>query len=707
MDEIATGDIIIYTYIDGISYLQVAESFEAEVNKVSYKNETFTTTDGDEYKWSGIYDATVYYVDELDDLDDIDYVFYMDLFGNVRIAAEPDAAASDYILITELYQKRISGNNQLISSKEVIAEVVDAEGEAAEYTLANASTKGTLNVFWDGSDLIGFDFDERNDQEAWTNVGAYVIDDDDQITLKDVLKTQTNKKTGVQDVLVDYVNVVDTAIAKGQKHFTIENGTDYDETEYVNVTQDTLIYYVLGNETTGALKKVWTATGYSGVVKTTEDQIHAVYAVGSRTTKDAENNNFFTAKVLVIELTKDYKENYETTVFGYSNPSKETAKVFQLESIDNAGATFTLNVDRIFGFEQYEDACLRFSIATLKEKDGTDAEKVEDVAEVSSYEDERIHAATIKRVSDKMDYIDLMEIDAQDDTDVRSIYLTRNAKIYHLDYDKGTYVIDAVAYDDDEIASDALAGHKIIYVTNKDKEIVYAIDVTGSINHDGDNVDYEEPIDVPEAGDLEDLWTEIKASYVEEPAEDPVQDAIDAADAALEADDYDKLAKALEGLNAFKAGDVMGDEWIALTAKKAKVEEAMDDLMEAKQTAASAAFTTFVETFSGIEVPGSDMAYGAVPAINPTVVAGYSAIWAETDYAEVENTEKNAEKDVLDAVKDYVTYLIRVVYATKIQDDGLDADAVVALEDKYNETVEVIAAATTPVAAINAYHGFI
>lgn len=108
------------------------------------------------------------------------------------------------------------------------------------------------------------------------------------------------------------------------------------------MTQNTVIFYVLGTAA-DKIKTVDVVTGYSNIVPVKD--VNAVYAVADRTKIDTvDDADYWTAKILVIEAA-DYEETYKDALaFVYSNPEKETSKVFSLEDIASDGTLDTLYV---------------------------------------------------------------------------------------------------------------------------------------------------------------------------------------------------------------------------------------------------------------------------------------------------------------------------------------------------------------------------
>ena len=299
---------------------------------------------------------------------------------------------------------------------------------------------------------------------SWTNVAAYELADE-LISLDTAYNAVYNRQNKLV-AMTDYVALANK-VEKGQKHFAI---TDAHDGEYINVTQNTVIFYVLGTAA-DKIDTVDVVVGYKNIVPVTG--INAVYAVADRTNIDTEYDDYYwEAQILVIEA-KDYEVSYKDALaFVYSNPEKETTKVFSLESIAADGTLDVLYVENDFFAGQYvSDSVNPLAFyPTYEDEDGFDVLKGE-ITE--NYAKKNIFAGEFKRYQEsaKMDYIDVII-----DGEVVSVDMPADAVAYTLSTGKGgTY--DAAELD---LAERTNKGDKIIYVTDKDGEIVYIIDVDAS-----------------------------------------------------------------------------------------------------------------------------------------------------------------------------------------------------------------------------------
>jgi hypothetical protein len=303
--ELSTNDVILYTEIAGIYYTVIDTPVIDTVSAINYKAETFTGAET-EYSMSGIVNKT----DMNEAVKDLSkretYKLYEDHFGYVRAFIENGNDA--YILLTEMYTNGTS-HNQLISDRTYTAETVDADGTVANYTVVSGA-----NLFYDRTAYTGL---VPAVDDSWTNIAGASIADD-EISLASPLQAYhyASNKT-VTDAVFDLTaNTQKNGITKAQRLYT---GEDEDGYAYqVNVTSDTLVYLVYGEENAvqniGEISKVEVGTGYSFINKVDAAAVNAVYAVATSTNKTSDETNkqtYQVAKILVIEINAD---NFEDAV---------------------------------------------------------------------------------------------------------------------------------------------------------------------------------------------------------------------------------------------------------------------------------------------------------------------------------------------------------------------------------------------------------
>ncbi|MCI8420643.1 MAG: hypothetical protein HFF79_09150, partial [Oscillospiraceae bacterium] len=134
VDEIAVGDVVLYTIIDNKICIQKAQVLTDKVNSVSFRDETITTVGGETKGQSGIYNRT-----DMDEVivemdEDVEYNMYLDRYGYVR--AYELAQGTKYALLTELYWTRGS-NVQYVTNRDLRAEVKAADAKIDEFDVLN------------------------------------------------------------------------------------------------------------------------------------------------------------------------------------------------------------------------------------------------------------------------------------------------------------------------------------------------------------------------------------------------------------------------------------------------------------------------------------------------------------------------------------------------------------------------------------------
>jgi len=198
-DELAVGDVVLVTKIDGIYYVDLAEIENNEIDKrgLDFKNETITCGETT-YEWSGIEEDTSLAFDYIDELYNAEeYDFYLDRFGYVR-AAEYPAYSRGFVLLTDGYFET-DKRDELWK-----AEIYDTEADALEdVVVLNSSSYYDEESFIDDSTFSGDKEWERliefgsmynmvtgkydaDSSEYLTNLAAYAVNDDGEYALYEV-----------------------------------------------------------------------------------------------------------------------------------------------------------------------------------------------------------------------------------------------------------------------------------------------------------------------------------------------------------------------------------------------------------------------------------------------------------------------------------------------------------------------------------------
>ncbi|MDE7011554.1 MAG: hypothetical protein K2O93_10100, partial [Oscillospiraceae bacterium] len=198
-DEIAVGDIVLYTDIDNKIIIKKADTTKATINSVSFKDETATATDGTVYKQSGIYNKT-----RLDELlttmdENVEYNLYFDAYGYVR-AYEP-AEGTKYGLVTELYYSR-GQNGQYVTNARLTAELKAGKEPVEEFDVFNKS----------GNHFLLDINSNSNSVEDWEDLdGAMNLVSDEYADYEDVYEVNKNDEIVLQPAL---------------SHLSLTNGKD-------------------------------------------------------------------------------------------------------------------------------------------------------------------------------------------------------------------------------------------------------------------------------------------------------------------------------------------------------------------------------------------------------------------------------------------------------------------------------------------------
>jgi uncharacterized protein YegP (UPF0339 family) len=281
------------------------------VSSINYKTNTITCASENTYEQSGIVDLTNMYNDVTDMAKNASYNLYLDKYGYVRAYIE--AAYGDYVLLTEMYRDTTDRNN-LIKDGTYTVETVAADGNVANYTVANVA--GVTTFYAGKTDynlLSGNGLTKAVKNSSWTNVADSAIDGE-TINLASVAKTYRydsgNVSTYIQALTDEVVSAGE--ITKGQRRFYFDkNGV----TDYANITSNTIVYLVYGTNES-SLTKVEVGTGYNAIpaIGNTTETINSVYAVVTDTYADSKKATYPVADVLVIEIQSSYTKDF---VLGY------------------------------------------------------------------------------------------------------------------------------------------------------------------------------------------------------------------------------------------------------------------------------------------------------------------------------------------------------------------------------------------------------
>ena len=533
--EPEVGDVVVYTIIDGKAQMKLAETENATINAISYKDVTATSTEGTVYEQSDIDNETA--MDELlVNMDEkVEYVLYKDHFGFIR--AYKLAQGNKYALVTEVYPK-YSFNSAYVKNTDLIAEVMTADDSSPkEHDVLNS--KG--NAFFVGSEKETWTHGSRYDKDNWleraqahlglitsplfdydkkdtttgannysyTNIARYTMTDDgvnlytaSQFAYdKDGKQwywgtdekgndVKTKDKTDDPVYAVDYVQLAVKDIAKGQRSFDID--TSYENyghsNGYVNAVNDTEYYLVMD----GTIKHI-VGRANLPALDVEDNGIRAMYAVAENTSADNVNQDYWVANVIVIEL-ETTSTNYDSISLAFYNFYKRSGSTKYLNTLNNEYAGVELDV--IPDEEDWPYQWNGYGFYGLRNTDDTDeagtveAELVpighqsvarsESYAKHRGYNENGIYAGIVTRVEkdySRGDYI-MANMVNYDGTTTRKELMVNNNQLFAIDEVKSgeNEAVDIRIINGDN--SELVAGDYIIWVNDSDGDCAFVINLT-------------------------------------------------------------------------------------------------------------------------------------------------------------------------------------------------------------------------------------
>ena len=616
-DELVEGDVILYTYIDGVYYVSIPEIAVETIDKkgIDYKAETITCGDAT-YAWSGIdYDAYYYYHDVSEASTEVSYDLYLDHFGYVRLFTE-SAINKGFVLLLDGYyetDRRTDGYKAEIwnvedeKSEDVI--VLAGKGETAASTfiekVIDSREEGTWKRLIEAGQVY---FGDTVDSDPFkTNIAAYSVNEDGEYTLTEVQNASNKVNYGTAEI--------DAAAMKSVKDRTLININGKGVS--IQTTTDTLYYYVSG-------KTVTTWVGYANAPKNAtlgaDARAYAVTTTGISTKYDV-------AEIVVIETSPKVTN---TVNFVYALDQKlignEYLNIYALGLNDEnefgevqRDGSLT-NVGRVVGdTDWYEAKYYPDDISDLIKFYTIDSNR--NVTLINkNYSGSNIYAGYVT-VAERVSGRDYVEVQGTGHDDIVAYFYTGTIPSYVVTYSekaaiaRDSFLIDKYTVtregnvrttygvvDNDEFSAGTAktAGDRVIFFTDDKGNVEYIINVDESL-YTKDKKDVV-------VGALADLWNAIDKDQKVTPV-DPVQDAIDLAEAALAADPKveNDLTAAYDALNALDPDDLTGTEALyveklmnQITEELAKIEAAKDAqaLKDAKD-AAKKALDDFVDIYAG------------------------------------------------------------------------------------------------------------
>ena len=624
-DELAEEDVVIYTLIDGVYYMNIAEMVTETIDEgreaINSKTETITC-DGTDYVQShiGYTDESAYEWDVTEAETETTYDLYLDHFGYVRLFVESDYNV--FMLLTDGWYEDDNRTEtfqayywDVDAGEETLIDVVD-NNDASEF-IADRNPTG-----WNGDQetwgrLKGADwtyltgYDWRN--TFATNIAGYG-ETADGYALKKV-----QDSTSREDYMVQQF-VVNDDVALKDTYLEATDGRQND----IQTTSNTQYYLVIREEDNRTVsgwdvEDVITWTGYKNApdgAKLNRDDIVVGYAV-THVTKSA-SKSYNVADVVVFE-TLAY--NDRDTYFVYARNNAHLEHVWGIgydedSTIQDQRINAETGINDMIRFYEINDEGVADEIGR------NDAPFIDAKGDYAAHD---IYAGFATTDWD-IEGIDYIQVDTVADGKMNAEV---DAPIYKVTRDsKGVYDVERMNRDDVHV------GDAVIVFTDgsKDDNVEYVLFVGRLMQPLGGFY----PTDRDLLPAMEALWLDISEDATPEAPVDYdklLTEALAAADAATTLDELNAALLQLNSLLAY-AGEYNADQIKGLTDKINEVEaaiKAIEDAAGAAQTAqeaVAAMVDTYRQNVAG-EATDEEL-YAAAVDYKP---------YAETEYATEESKE--------------------------------------------------------------------
>ena len=536
-DELAEGDVVIYTLIDGKYYMNIAEKVTETVDKKGIdKHDETMTCDGTVYTQSHIgYTNDTYYHDVTEAHTEETYDLYLDHFGFVRLFIESDY--NTFMLLTDGWYE---DDNR-------------TETFQAYYWDVEADEETLIDVVDDDDNFISNG--QRGDEETWGNLwGADVTYDLNGYTWPNTFASNIAGYTETDDGY-DLKSVEDSAerIDYRVQAINVTASTELDDPtlktagDDIQTTTDTQYYLVIrsaDNRTASGwnVDDVITWTGYKNAPAEAELNFEDGPVVAYAVTRATKTTGAYTVADVVVFETEAYSDR--DTYFVYDVNNWNPIEYVYGIGYDDEGAIFDENKLLV-----EDGAAVIRAHEMIEFYKIYDDERVDFIGDVKGeYAANYIYAGETKTGYDveNRNYIrvDVFTKIAGEIVETDDMYIPLDAPIYYVDTDgNGDYVVK-------ELSRDKVDPYdKLIVFANKDDKVQYAIDVTASVDDNGNIFDdlYNEVVAFS-AGEHDGigLWNRIVYDTVSINYVNLYKQVIAQAEAALAANDLDelKLAKA-------------------------------------------------------------------------------------------------------------------------------------------------------------------
>ena len=481
-DELAEGDVVLYTYIDGVYYMSIAEMVTETVDARGINSKTETMTcNGTDYVQShiGYTDESEYYYDVTDAHTEVTYDLYLDHFGYVRLFIESDY--DTFVLLTDGWYE---DDNRNTTFRAMFWNVEDGEEQEINITdnddadqfiyttrAGEVETWGNLQ----GAEMTYLDAAYAHPNKYATNIAGYSATDDGY-TLKSVESSAERIDYEVQALVGNDLHDSLKARVMEGSYYGWKNGAVGDYTSRIQTNTNTQYYLVIRDEASRYTANGWvvedvlTWTGYANApeeAKLVEDATVG-YAVTHKTSTDGD---YYVADVVVFE-TAPYADR--DTFFVYEHNNHYVEYVWGL-GYNAEGAIEDQRVD----VEDGDNVI--WNHGKIEFYRIFDNQKVEYIG--SNYAANNIYAGVVDTDWDLED-VDYIQVN---DTAAGYLYIMADAPIYKVmwDSDEQEYSVDTI--DRDDVSS----GDKMILFTDNDENVEYAISVDASVydyDYDGNGL---------------------------------------------------------------------------------------------------------------------------------------------------------------------------------------------------------------------------
>ena len=625
-DELAEDDIIVYAYIDGNYVSNIADMVTETIDKkgIDFKAETITCGDNT-YAQSGIgvdqaelnaaflYDHFEIYVTDAET--EVAYDLYLDNFGFVRAFTENKYAYGLGLLTDGYYE-----TNKKVETIQVDMNTVDTDE-----TTYDVDADSDWDLFVDDSEggdsgnrgtwgrLEGFQGNYANAHQFATNVAAF-SNSDDVLSLYEV-----NEYTNKELVTLKNELVLTAKSDLEDKELTAYFNDKAIDRHTVYATTDTVYYYVnFDKDGDPYVEATWTGYNNAPSNLSLDADVDYAYAVYTET---KVGSGYYYADVIVIEAESSLTE---ANFIWYANTKSGTGESYWVKTIDQ-------DEDGAWDPESVINTAKGVVGIPMFYVVNADSDLVSPIW--TNYAKWDIYASTVTVARDVSgrNYVYMAD---------GTSFVTEETPVYALSFDNeigNRWVAYDITDDVDVDQNDML-----IYVTDGDGNVEYAIDVTASTYKDDDGVTHIVPY-------LDNLWYDIATDYV----------PTDLEKAIAAANDIDAVA-------AMGADPAAGETaWeTAVSTYNALKALINNDLSKAD----------YDKAMTALNALGAKILAAAVADAKAAIEAEYEAL--APSYTENKADLDTAKAAAVDEVEKWtIDKVIPTYTAPAIKVDGIDTDA--------------------------------